>query len=159
MKKSLLFGLLLGASTLPALAVTDGFKYEDVNGFTCKSVWCDDRSSNMFGWNALPFSQMAAKARTACIAEYKGEDYIVVGWSQTMVVGEESNDFAHLVLINFADGHVEKTVQMTCDGQPVKGLLCANQVGCDQFGHIWFCGYVASVYSAPPKPHPKDTPP
>lgn len=148
MKKSLLFGLLLGASAVPALAVEDGFKYEDVNGFTCKSVWVDDRTSNMFGWQQLPFSGMAAKARTACLAEVNGEDYIVVGWSKTDEIDGVSNDYAHLVFINFANGNVEKDLLMTCDGAPISGLLCANQVGCDNFGNLWFCGYVASVYAA-----------
>ena len=152
MKKSLLLGTMLVAGIAPALAVVDGFKYEAKDGFTCESRWINDRTSNMSGWNALPFAPMASKARTACLAEHNGKDYIVVGWSQTLpyeVNGEtKTDDFATLVLINFTNGKVEKTVQMTCDGKPVQGLLSANQVGCDEFGHIWFAGYVATTYSS-----------
>ncbi len=142
-------------ATSSALAVKDGFTYETTDGISCKNVWIDDRTSNMFGWQELPFSEMYAKARTAALATIDGKDKIIVGWSKTMgyeVNGEEkSDDFAHIVVINFYNGAVEKTVQMTCDGAPVKGLLCANQVGCDDFGHIWFAGYVASTYNSETK--------
>ena len=137
---------LMGASS--AFAVTDGCTYEAKNGLTCNNVWIADRTSNMYGWNDFPFAQMFAKARTAALAEIDGKNKVIVGWSKTMEVDGESNDFAHIVVINFETGKTEKTVQMTCDGAPVKGLLCANQVGCDDFGHVWFAGYVASTYNA-----------
>ncbi|MBD5170959.1 MAG: hypothetical protein HDT07_02990 [Bacteroidales bacterium] len=148
MKKSLLIAsmALMGASS--ALAVTDGFTYETTDGIKCENLWIADRTSNMYGWNDFPFAQMYAKARTAAIAEDNGKNKVIVGWSKTMEVDGESNDFAHIVVIDFETGKTEKTVQMTCDGAPVKGLLCANQVGCDDFGHVWFAGYVASTYNA-----------
>lgn len=148
MKKSLLIASMALAAITPALAVTDGSTYKAVNGFTCTNKWIDSRNDNLEGWQALPFAEQYAKARTACLGVYNGKDAVIVGFSQTITVGEDSNDYAHLVIIDFATGDVLKTVQMTCDGEPVKGLLCANQVGCDQFGHVWFAGYVASVYNA-----------
>ncbi|MDE6397244.1 MAG: hypothetical protein K2K84_08230, partial [Muribaculaceae bacterium] len=155
MKKSLLIASMALMATSSALAVTDGFTYETTDGITCKNIWIDDRTSNMFGWNDLPFSQMYAKARTAALATIDGKDKIIVGWSKTMaytVNGEDkSDDFAHIVIINFFDGKVEKTVQMTYDGKPIQGLLCANQVGCDDFGHVWFAGYVPTTYNAETK--------
>lgn len=147
MKKFLLIASMALMATTSVLAKTDGFEYETINGLTCKSVWVDDRTSNIDGWWQLPFAEMYAKARTAALATINGEDKIIVGWSKTMEVNDESNDFAHIVVINFNNGAVEKTVQMTCDGNPVKGLLCANQIGCDDFGHIWFAGYVATTYN------------
>ena len=148
MKKSLLLASMALAAASSAFAVTDGFTYEPVNGLTCVNKWIDDRTSNIDGWNALPFAEQYNKARTACLATVDGKDVVVVGFSQTMVVDDASNDFAHLVLINFATGEVERIVQMTYNGEPIKGLLCANQVGCDQFGNVWFAGYVASNYNA-----------
>lgn len=134
-------------ATASAFAVTDGFTYETQNGFTCVNKWIDDRTSNIAGWNALPFAEQYAKARTACI--YSGaKDYILVGFSKTMTVDEKSDDFAHLVFINFANGEVERTVQLTCDGNAIKGQLCANNVGVDQFGHVWVCGYIATTFNS-----------
>lgn len=136
------------AAVAPAFAVTDGFTYETIDGITCKNLWIDSRFQNLDGWNALPFAEQYAKARTACLGQYNGNDVIIVGFSQTLPDGETTNDFAHLVLVDFTTGNVIKTVQMTANGEPVKGLLCANQVGCDQFGHVWFAGYVASNYNS-----------
>lgn len=148
MKKSLLIASLALLSAGSAFATVDGGKYEDVDGFTFKNKWVVDRTTNVEDWNNLPFAEMPAKVRTACLGEYNGKDAVVLGWSQTMTVDEKSNDYAHLVVMDFVTGEVLKTVQMTCDGSPITGLLCANQVGCDQFGHIWFCGYVASTYNS-----------
>lgn len=148
MKKFLLLGAMAAMTASSALAVVDGFTYETKNGITCESKWIDDRTSNMTGWNSLPFAQMYAKARTAALAQDNGKDVVVVGWSKTMEVDGASDDYAHIVFVDFANGEVIKTIQCTENGNPIKGLLCANQVGCDDFGHIWFAGYVATTYNS-----------
>lgn len=132
-----------------AFAATDGFTYETINGLTCKNVWIDAVYHNEADWKTLPFvaDAMAAKARTATLATIDGKDVIVIGYSKTMVVNEESNDFAHIVIMDFATGALLNTLQLTVDGAPLKGLLCANNVGCDQFGNVWVAGYVATAYS------------
>ena len=147
MKKSLLIASMAVAAASSAFAVTDGISYETINGFTCVNKWIDDRIHNLAGWEALPINEYPLKARTACLATIDGKDVVIIGYSKTMTVGEESNDFAHLVLIDFVTGEPISTIQMTCDGEPIKGLLCANQVGCDQFGHVWFAGYVEPNYN------------
>lgn len=145
MKKFYLLSAM-ALATVSAFAVTDGNTYEQKNGITCTNKWINSRISNPDGWNSMPFAEMPAKARTACLyTNAQGETKIIVGFSKTMTVDESSNDYAHLVVINIATGAVEKTVQMTCDGKPISGLLCANQVGSDDFGHLWFCSYLAST--------------
>ncbi|MCH5220598.1 MAG: hypothetical protein J1F20_08520 [Muribaculaceae bacterium] len=145
MKKSLLLAsMALAVSS--AFAATDGSTYETINGFTCTNKWINSQFHNPEGWNQYPFIEemMPAKARTACLATVDGKDVVIVGFSHTV----DGSDLASLVLIDFATGNLIKTVQMTCDGEPVAGLLTANQVGCDQFGHVWFAGYVGTVYNA-----------
>lgn len=147
MKKSLLLASM-ALATASAFAVTDGFTYETTDGITCANKWINSRYNNLAGWNEMPFvkAQSPAKARTACLyTPANGETKVIIGWSQTMVVDDVSDDYATLVVLNIATGAVEKTIQMTCDGKPVHGLLCANQVGCDDFGNLWFCGYLAST--------------
>lgn len=145
MKKSLLLAAAIAAVT-PAFAVTDGSTYATIDGITCQSKWMDSRASNMFGFNSLPFIS-TTKARTAAIYTPAdgGESKVIVGWSQTIANGETSDDYATIVFINFSNGTLEKSVQCTLNGEPIKGLLCANQVGCDAFGHIWFAGYIANL--------------
>lgn len=146
MKKSLLFGTMLLAGVTSAMAVTDGVTYESHDGISCVNKWIDSRVDNIYGWNKLPFAELYAKARTACIATINGEEKIAVGFSKTITVDEKSNDYAHLVIINFFTGEAEKTLQLTCDGEAITGLLCANQVGCDEAGNVWIAGYVATTF-------------
>ena len=150
MKKSLLFAAMAMVAVAPAFAVTDGETYETKNELTCKNMWIDAVYHNPEGGNALPWmvDKQQGKARTACLGKYDGKDAILVGYSKTMTVGDESNDYAHIVIMDFLTGELIKTQQITCDGQPIKGLLCANQVGYDQFGHVWLMGYAATLYSA-----------
>lgn len=145
MKKLLLLAAA-GMIASSAMAVTDGCTYQSVNGFTCKNQWVDDRVSNLSGWNALPFASMYAKARTATLwDDAQGKTKVVVGFSKTITEGESSDDYATLVFIDIITGAVEKEVQMTLNGEPIKGQLCANQVGCDGFNNLWFAGLVSSM--------------
>lgn len=145
MKKNLLIASMLIAGTASAFAVTDGSVYPTVDGFTCQNKWIIDRN-NSNSFSELPFAEMYGKARVACIAN----DKVLVGYSKTVTTGEGDDavavDHAHIVSLDFSTGEILNTVQMTVDGEPVTGLLCANNVGCDQFGHIWFAGYVATTY-------------
>ena len=147
MKKLLLASALSMLAGSASYAVTDGFNYEPKNSIDCINLWIKDRVNNPKEWFSLPISEFYNKARTACFATVDGKDAVVVGYSKTMVVGDESNDFAHLVVLDARTGDVMKTVQLTVDGEPIQGLLCANQVGCDQFGHVWFAGYVTQNYN------------
>ena len=143
MKKQLLFALsLLGSSTV--FAVTDGITYPEAAGLSCSNVWIQSLNSGSELWKANPF-ESTSKARTATVVG----DKVVVGFSQTMVVDDKSNDYAHIVIFDLATGALQKTVQLTCDGAPISGLLCANQIGTDDFGHVWFAG-LASDPSARP---------
>lgn len=158
MKKALLLAALAATVATSVQAKTDGVTYEDVNGFTCANKWIDSRNYNVDGWFGLPFAEMYAKARTATLGKYQGKDVVIVGFSKTLIENEVSNDYAHLVLIDFMNGQVIKTVQMTANGEPVKGLLCANQVGCDQFGHVWFAGYLQTTITVNEAGEVKKTP-
>ena len=152
MKKSLLLGAMALMAAAPAFAETDGCTYETINGLQCSNLWIDAVYHNPAGWNALPWivDGQQGKARTACLGKYDGKDAILVGYSRTWIADEggDGNDYAHIVILDFYTGEVIKTQQITCDGQPIKGLLCANQVGCDAFGHVWLMGYSATLYSA-----------
>lgn len=145
--------LMAGTS---AMAVTDGMTYDAVNGITCQNLWINSLYNNPAGWGEMPWMQdtQQAKARTACIGTVDGKDVVIVGYSKTMVVNDASNDYAHLVLIDFETGDVINTIQLTCDGAPIAGLLCANQVGCDNFGHVWVMGLAGKLVNEDLTPSP-----
>lgn len=150
MKKILLLATMAMAAS-SAFAVTDGLTYESKEGINCKNLWIADRIHNTYGLGQLPFMEMPGKARTACIATLgdKPEDVkILVGYSKTITEGETSNDYAHIVVFDFLSGKYEKTVQCTYEGKPISGTLCANQVGCDSYGHVYMAGYLATTLKA-----------
>ncbi len=147
MKKILLLATMaMAAST--AFAVTDGVNYEKKGTLECKNLWIADRFHNNYEFARLSFMEMGTKARTACIAKLgeTNEDIkILVGWSPTITEGETSNDYAKIVVYNFLSGKEEKVLQCTYNGAPITGQLCANQIGCDSYGHVWIAGYLSST--------------
>lgn len=133
-KKLLLTATMLSGYVL-SFAGQDPTVYAPAGGLTCENLWLTDLNHAMSEWTALGFTQ-TYKARTATVVNEKA----IIAFSQTMPDGEESNDFAHLVFLDMPTGKYEKTVQVTVDGEPVKGLLCANQIGTDDYGHVWLTG-------------------
>ena len=134
--------MALAASS--AFAVTDGATYETIDGLQCKNLWIADRFHNNYDFARYSFMEMGTKARTACIAKLgnKAEDVkILVGWSHTVA----DDDYAEIVVINFLTGKEERVIQCTYEGKPITGYLCANQIGCDSFGHVWIAGYLPST--------------
>ncbi len=151
MKKSLLLASALLAS-VSAFAANDGSTYETKNGITCTSRWVHDiQNTGSFTGDNFPFVSQGDRSRTAAIDAENNKVYI--GWSNNMVhEGEEAAvNTAHLVIFDLINGNYEGALMLTLDGAPIKGLLCANQIGVDDFGHVWFAGYVATTSTTPVK--------
>ena len=161
MKKFLLLGAaVLGLSSMATAqdfadgVCNDGYTYETdaATGVTCTNKWVISRVSNPDTFLGLQFvKDYATKARTAAIDTERGKIYI--GYSKTVVTGEgdeaTSNDYAHLVIFDLKTGKYEKELPLTCDGADINGLLCANQVGIDDYGHVWICGMYSDVNAKP----------
>ncbi len=156
MKKSLLFASLFALAAGTASAVTDGCTYDAVDGLQCKSMWirCLGGIPGAWQaeWNALPFAN-SNYARTACLARVddgKGgkTDKIIVSWEELNADDNNTGTLGMMTIFNFYNGAVEKTMQLTLDGKQIHSLLCVNQVGCDDFGHVWVCGYVDPPFNA-----------
>ena len=129
---------------------TDGHSYmaDEKTGVTCKNLWILDRVHTPEQFLRLPFvAEAGTKARTAVMDGERGKIYI--GYSKPVVVNSVSNDYAHLVVFDLETGAYEKEIALTCDGVPVSGLLCANQVGIDDAGNLWVCGMYSDVCAKP----------
>ncbi|MBR5332499.1 MAG: hypothetical protein IKV32_04280 [Muribaculaceae bacterium] len=161
MKKFLLLGAaVLGLSSMASAqdldanvtrpTVNDGHTYEAdaETGITCKSKWVIDRIHDVDKFLNLPFVKEAGtKARSAVVDTENSKIYI--GYSKPVVVDSVSNDYAHLVVFDLESGAYEGEIALTCDGVPVSGLLCANQVGIDDAGNLWFAGMYSDVSVKP----------
>lgn len=148
MKKFLLSFLLLFA-TMPLWAAgVDGATYSTIDGITCENLWILDRIHTPDQFLNIQFiKDYAIKARTAAIDVENNRVYI--GYSKTIVYGESTNDYAHLVIFNFETGEYIKELPLTCDGAPISGALCANQVGIDDVGNLWVVGVYYDVSANP----------
>ena len=154
--KNLLIGSIIGlahmaaAQTLAGEVITDGHTYEvdATTGITCTNKWIIDRIHNPETFMDLQFvKDYATKARTAVIDQARGKVY--VGYSKSAVVDSTSNDYAHLVVFDLKTGKLEKELPLTYNGTAINGLLCANQVGIDDFGNVWICGMYPDVNAKP----------
>ena len=149
-----ILGLATMVSAQETVNVNDGhiYKADAKTGVTCKNKWIIDRIHTSETFLNLQFiKDYATRAKTAVID--KNREKIYIGYSKrltTIVDGEEvSNDYAHLVILDLKTGAYEKELPLTVDGVAISGLLCANQVGIDDFGHVWICGMYSDVNAKP----------
>ena len=151
MKKFLLLGAaVLGLSSMATANVVDGHTYaaDAETGITCKSKWIIDRVHTPEQFTSLGFvAEGGTRARSAVVDTENNKIYI--GYSRTLVVDSTSNDYAHLEIFDLETGAFEGEVALTCDGAPITGLLCANQVGIDDAGNLWICGMYSDVSAKP----------
>lgn len=156
MKKFLLLGAaVIGLSSMASAqdeqkVYRDGHTYDadTETGVTCKNKWIIDRIHTPEQFLNLQFvKDYATKARTAVIDPAQAKVY--VGYSKSAVVDSTSNDYAHLVVFNLKTGELEKELPLTYNGTAINGLLCANQVGIDDYGHVWICGMYSDVNAKP----------
>ncbi len=139
MKKILLSASLLMLSTA-AFAVTDGFTYEVKNGLTCENLWVFDenhvgddfRNSNLF-------EGVAGIGKTARTATTDGKIIYVA------VSVNSADQPAMLERFDVQTGEHLTPLNLTLDGAAFAGTLVANQVGFDEYGHLYVASYDATT--------------
>lgn len=139
MKKALLLGTLLavGAS---AFAVTESATYENKGGYTFTNLWCNT-------YNVSPVGSFSKYRDNGIIPslDYIRDAAVANGYmivpSSKMFEGEGIVDKGQLILFDATTGEYVKNVQLTVNGAAYEGLLCANCIGVDNFGHVYICGY------------------
>lgn len=145
MKKSLL--ILLGATVLAPMAYAgvETTEYPTVDGLTCQNIWQVSRALDNTEYATAPYAAYTNKARTMVIKDGR----ILLAESPTITEGDSSNNYGRIVIFDLATGKYEKTVQITVNGTPLTGLLCANQIGVDDFGNVWVTGVVGDASKRP----------
>lgn len=145
MKKSLLLAAAAILAAPATFAGIDNATYPEVDGLSIVNLWNVSRNLDNNEFMANPFGELSNKIRSTVVVG----DKLVCAYSRTMVEGEESNDYAHLLIYDLQTGLNPKLVQLTVNGQPISGLLCANQIGVDDFGHVWFTGLLGDSDTKP----------
>lgn len=158
MKKSLLLAAMAGIALSSTAQGVDPAVYEAKEGLELKNVWLmslgnKENGVAMDAWEKV--KQLAANPGKATTATRVG-DYIYIACSQAWVpmVDENGNPFdgldhfSHLVVLNANTGEIVKDLDLTLDGAKYEGLIAANCIGHDDFGHVWITPYVSNCYDA-----------
>lgn len=131
-KVSLLFLFVFFSSLCYAQKNTTNSKthYEPQKGFTCEELWTFDRMHNNDEYVTSPIA--TTNARTA-VTDGK---YVYVS---------VSGETATIEKFDALTGEYVGSMPLTLNGQPLSGTLAANQIGFDEYGHL----YVASFNPNP----------
>ena len=138
MKKILLSASLLMLSTA-AFAVTDRATYETINGLTCENLWVFDHNhtTEAFAASALFDGETSGSGvgKSARTATTDGK-IIYVGHSAETAVLER---------FDLQTGEMLEPLALKLDGAAYAGTLAANQVGFDEYGHLYVASYDATT--------------
>ncbi|MEE0979203.1 MAG: hypothetical protein UH625_07330 [Muribaculaceae bacterium] len=111
----------------------DPAKYQDEGDYKFYNRWLISRNvSNIDDINNSLFA--GQYCRTATIYN----DEVLVQFSN-------ADDQAKLYRFDFATGAPKGELLLTLDGEAYGGLLAANTVGVDDYGHLYICGYCADL--------------
>lgn len=144
MKKLLLFSSLALAS-ISMWGAVETATYAPYGEIECKNLYNISRNFDQEAFLATPMGEFNNKTRAMIYKDNK----LYIAESRTMINGEESNDYAHLIVVDQLTGNVEGRVQLTVNGEPITGLLCANNLGIDDFGNVWMVGLVGNTETTP----------
>lgn len=139
MKKLLLLATaaLLGAGSMFGQLTpgVDPARYADTDGYTFSNRWLISRMiSNP---DAIAESFLGnAQSRTATV------------YNDIVYVAQSADAGAVLHRYEFATGKDLGDLALTLGGEPMTGTLCANNIGVDDYNHLYVCGYVADLNKA-----------
>ena len=147
MKKLLLLSFCFATVVMSALAVTDGVKYDAVNGIKIKNVWIQDRVHTQDEWTSKPYNN--TYARTAVMAD--GYVYIARSNANTVIMGTDTLSQSVIYKLDAATGNMVKELELTLDGAIYGGaVLSSNTVGMDAFGHLYMAPYTSELATMQP---------
>ena len=142
MRKLLLSALLIASAAVSAWAVTDGVKYDRVNGIGIKNVWIQDRAHTPEVWSDQPYCN--TNARTAVMKD--GYIYIARSNANTVIMGTDTLSQSVIYKVDAATGQLIKELPLTLDGNIYGGAtLSSNTVGMDNFGHLYMAPFSSNL--------------
>ena len=138
--KKFLLSALVALMAVSASAITDGQVYEEVNGIKCVNKWIISRvHSGELAYNALPIATNYARSAVM----HDGVVYISVTGAR--VVPNDTILQSIVYKYSAEDGTYLGELPLTLNGEPfatpAQSSLQANNIGVDNFGHMWLAGY------------------
>lgn len=155
MKKSLLLTAMAAVTLSAAAQGVDPVQYTAGNGYQLENIWLMSRGDGSNGvatadFDALPFDNMGKATYATLMGDYV---YITCSQSYVEMINEETGEpfmgldaYCHLVVLDAATGKYVKTIDLTLNGERYYGLIAANCIGHDDFGHLYISNYVQPTY-------------
>ncbi len=145
MKKALLLAAL-AAVAMPSFAETEGQTYDAKDGYTFSNLWVNCAAKGE--WNSLREKQIPSFDYIATATVFG--DKIYVASSKSFITNPDGSqglgDFGQLIEFDYKTGAYIRNIQLTVNGEPISGLLCANHIDVDDYGHMYLMGYMASTW-------------
>ena len=140
MKKFLLLFAVALMGLTSASAATDGQTYETKNGLKCANQWIMDRVHTRADFEASALTN--TKTRTATVLN--GVIYASHSEAKAIITGTDTIVQGTLHRYDVLTGKYLGDLDLTLDGKPYGGaLLSCNQIGTDNFGHLWIMPYTS----------------
>ena len=142
MKKFLLFATMAVMSATSALAATDKQTYEPVGELKIANQWVLDRVHTPDVFTKMDVCN--TRARTATLFN----DIVYVAHSEARTVVPAPGDTVVAAVIYRFDaktGEQLPDLDVTLDGRPYGVFLGVNQIGVDDFGHMWVMPYTSET--------------
>ncbi len=149
MKKALLIAAV-AAMAVPAFAAQkDGCTYPTIDGYTFENLWINSTGTGQ--WHQYVTDGIFPTVEKITMAAPLG-DKIYVASSADWGVDEAGNPMmvdgnGLLLVFDYNTGEYIKSLDLTLDGAPYAGTLCANNIAVDDFGHLWVAGTVFTPMS------------
>ena len=139
-------------------AAHDPASYQLKNGLSVTNLWLRsmnaDERENKSSWNSSPFAN-SNYCRTSLI--YGNKVYVAESRPTVVEEGGEPKTYNYATLHEFdlVSGNFIKSTTLTNDGSPIvsPSPLCFNQIGVDNYGNVWGCGFTSNAYNAPLRPY------
>lgn len=145
MKKVLLLAAV-AAFALPAMAESEGVSYEAKDGYTFENVWMNCQAKGE--WSSLVGTALPSADYNATGVALGDKAYTVC--SKSFVTNEDGTqglgDNGLILEFDYATGKYLGSKQLTVDGAPLYGLLCAHNIDVDDFGNLYLSGYLADTW-------------
>jgi hypothetical protein len=144
MKKFLLLACvaLMSVSAFAVDLTESDTLYATTNGVTCVNKWLMCNNLNKAALQQYAYLN-TAKCRTACL--HNGVIYVGNSTNDdAAIVDSKGNtiDCCGIETFDAATGAHLGHLKVSYNGRRISDLLCANQVGFDNFGHLYVAGYV-----------------
>ena len=149
MKKALLIAAA-AAMAVPAFAAQkDGCTYAAIDGYTFENLWINSVGTGQ--WHQYVTDGVFPTVEKITSGAALG-DKIYIGSSADWGVDEAGSPMmvdgnGLLLVFDYNTGEYIKSLDLTIDGAPYAGTLCANNIGTDDFGHLYVAGTVFTPMS------------